>query len=229
MHAEVSSHAGGTWVGCEHAYSHISGTWASPAKTHIRTQNARAIGPMAARRHSRHTNMRTATCRYDSPLGPPPTAKGAAHTPPWTTAQDAQRGRPTGGPRERHETSGRATPPSGSDRAPTPYTPHHHPNARNPGLAAQTEEQRRQEPGCTHGAKEGAADLQGARSRGARSQIHGRRARKASSISDTRVRCANRHGKRPRIARALLCDVRVAHRVDLGVAMHPSTTQPGAH
>jgi hypothetical protein len=138
-----------------------------------------------------------------------------------------------GGPQEAHGRgtiiAERATPPSDSDRTPTPHTPHHPPNARNPGLAAFAEEQRRQEPGCTHGAKEGAADLQGARSRGARSQIHGRRARKASSISHTRVRCTNRHGKRPRIARALLCDVRVAHRVDLGVAMHPSTTQPGAH
>jgi hypothetical protein len=62
-----------------------------------------------------------------------------------------------------HENSGEGDPAERLGRDPNHPTPRHPPNARNPGSSAQTGRQSWRATGRTHGAKEGEADLQGAR------------------------------------------------------------------
>ena len=104
------------------------------------------------------------------------------HTRPVRRPADMHREGHTGGHGWGTTTAGRATLPSCSRQA------------GNPGSAAHTGRQSWRATGCTHGAKQGAADLQGARSQGARSHIRGggRRARAASHTraSDEPIRAA---------------------------------------
>jgi hypothetical protein len=53
-----ASHLWWDWVGCEHAYSHVSGTRVSLANTHIRTHNPRATIPHGKQRVGLHAGKK---------------------------------------------------------------------------------------------------------------------------------------------------------------------------